>query len=76
MNILPEQQSALSELELIEEQGGALEILRADSIPLKGNQFLAVEISLAFQGICRHRDGIDVRQRERFRSFYTGWVSL
>ena len=69
MNILPEQQSALSELELIEEQGGALEILRADSIPLKGNQFLAVEISLAFQGICRHRDGIDVRQRERFVVF-------
>ena len=66
MNMLPEQQSALSELELIEEQGGALEILRADSVSLKGNQYLKVEISLEFQGICRHRDGIDVRQRERF----------
>ena len=66
MNMLPEHQSALYELELIEEQGDALEILRADSISIEGNQFLAVEISLAFQGICRSPDGIDVRQRERF----------
>ena len=67
MNILPEQQNALYELKLIEGQGDALEILDVDPPSGEGSQFLYVDVSLSFQGILRSSDGIDLRQRERFR---------
>ena len=67
MNLHPEQQNALYELKLIEEQGDALEILNVDPPSGEGSQFLSVDVSLSFQGILRSSDGIDLRQRERFR---------
>ena len=67
MNISPEQQNALYELRLIQEQGDAIEILDVDPPSGEGSQFLSVDVSLSFEGILRSSDGIDLRQRERFR---------
>ena len=67
MNLQPEHQRALYELSLIEEHGGALEILAVDPLSGEGSNLLLVEISLSFQGIPRSNDGIALRQRERFR---------
>ena len=66
MNISPEHQGALYELELIQEQGDALEILDIDPPSGEDGRSLSVEVSLSFQGILRSPDGIDLRQRERF----------
>ena len=65
MNISPEHHRALYELDLIQEQGDALEILDVNP-PGESGRFLSVEISLSFHGIQRSSDGIDLRQRERF----------
>ena len=67
MNISLEQRNALYELKLIEEQGDPLELLDVEPPSEEGSQSLSVEVSLSFQGILRCSDGIDLRQRERFR---------
>ena len=67
MNISTQQRAALYELELIQEQGDALEILNVAPHSGESSRFLTAEISLSFKGILRSPDGIELRQRERFR---------
>lgn len=62
------QHSALRDLELIAQEGDALEVIAVRD-PEEQGGLLLVEVALSFKGLAQSSDGIPLRQRERFFVF-------